>query len=431
MGNLIINGGKALSGTLSASGNKNSVLPILCASLLTRKTVRLSNVPDITDVHKLLEFFKAIGSRVSFDPAAGRLELHHENLAKDFSPDIVPSAMRSSIMLLPPLLFRLGAFSVHTNTKGCTLGAREIDPHLHLLEAFGYDIDATPEKILLQRTRTVKGIRYWFEYASVTATENFAMAAAAAEGESVLMNAASEPHVQDLCRFLCAMGGDITGGGSNTLIIKGVKEFCGCDFTIPEDHHEVATYLAIGSITGGHVCVKHNIQHHMPLIDKTFAKLGVHVEYKDGMSCVHNGKPYRVQTPFTRNTFTKIEAAPWPYFPADLLPPFIALATACEGNVLFWNKVYEGGLSWIPELNKFGAFAHLCDPHKVIIIGGTPLRPATVESPYIIRAAIALLMVGLSVKGTSVIQKADPICRAHPGFVEKLSSLGAEVSWEK
>jgi UDP-N-acetylglucosamine 1-carboxyvinyltransferase len=431
MATLKINGGKPLNGAVTASGNKNSIMPILCASLLTKEPVHLSNVPDITDVQKLLGFFKAIGSRVEFDAAAGELTLEHKDLTKDFPPEIVPSAMRSSIMLFAPLLFRQGFFRAHTNTKGCTLGVREIDPHLNLLEAFGYQIDATAGQIALKRARPVKGVRHWFEYASVTATESFAMAAATAEGKSVLNNAASEPHVQDLCKFLQLMGAKIDGAASNTLTIEGVREgeLHGCRFRIPEDHHEVATWLAIGAITGGHVSVRHNIEHHMPLINKTFEKLGVNVECKGGLSAVNNGKPYRVAQPFTRNTFPKIEAAPWPYFPTDLLPPFIALATACQGNVLFWNKVYEGGLSWIPELNKFGAFAHLCDPHKVIVIGNTPLHPAAVESPYIIRAAIALLMVALSVPGTSVIQKADPICRAHPNFIEKLQSLGADVSW--
>lgn len=430
MASLIINGGKALKGSVTASGNKNSIMPILCASLLTKEKVTLSNVPDILDVRKILDFFKGIGSQVSFDAETGELVLRHDKIAESFSPDIVPSAMRSSVMLFAPLLFRLGSFTVHTNTKGCALGVREIDPHLNLLMAFGYEVKATAEKITLRRVKPISGIQHWFDYASVTATENFMMAAVMAKGESVLNNAASEPHVQDLSRFLVAMGADVTGVASNTLVINGGKTLHGCCFTIPEDHHEVATWLAIGAITGGAVSVKHSIQHHMPLIDKTFQKLGVHVEYKNGSSCVNNGRPYLVQQPFTRNTFPKVEAAPWPYFPTDLLPPFIALSTACQGNVLFWNKVYEGGLSWIPELNKFGAFAHLCDPHKVIVIGGTPLHPASVESPYIIRAAIALLMVALSVSGRSVILKADPINRAHPNFIEKLRSLGADVVWD-
>ena len=431
MANLRVNGGIPLRGEISVSGNKNSVLPILCASLLTKETVEITNVPDISDVRKLLDFFSAIGTQVNYDLSTGYLRLSHDSLVSSFSPDIVPSAMRSSVLLFAPLLFRLGFVEVHTNTKGCALGAREIDPHLTLLTAFGYNIKANTEYISIRRKQPIKGTLHWFEYASVTATENFIMAASTASGLSVLNNAACEPHVQDLCRFLIAMGADIEGTGSNTLTIRGRAELHGCSFAISEDHHEVATYLAIGAITGGKVSVKNNVQHHLPLIDKTFAKLGVSIVHGDGFSTVNNGKPYNVQRQFTANTFPKIEGAPWPYFPADLIPPFIALATACKGSVLFWNKVYEGGLSWIPELNKFGAFAHLSDPHKVIIMGNASLHSATVESPYIIRASIALLMVALSVPGTSIIHKADPIKRAHPRFIEKLQSLGADVSWEE
>ena len=432
MANLRVNGGIPLRGTTNVSGNKNSVLPILCASLLTKDTVEITNVPDILDVRKLLEFFLAIGTRVDYDSLTGHLRLQHGNLANSFSRDIVPSAMRSSVLLFAPLLFRLGFFEVHTNTKGCALGAREIDPHLALLSAFGYKIKATTEYISIRREQPIKGTLHWFEYASVTATENFIMAASTANGLSTLNNAACEPHVQDLCRFLIAMGANIKGTSSNTLTIDGKAELHGCSFAIPDDHHEVATYLAIGAITGGQISVINNIPHHLLLIDKTFLKLGISIVHSEGVSTVNaNGKPYIVQQPFTTNTFTKIEAAPWPYFPADLLPPFIALATACKGSVLFWNKVYEGGLSWIPELNKFGTFAHLCDPHKVIVMGNAPLHPATVESPYIIRASIALMMVALSVPGTSIIHKADPIKRAHPRLIENLQSLGADVTWEE
>jgi UDP-N-acetylglucosamine 1-carboxyvinyltransferase len=219
--------------------------------------------------------------------------------------------------------------------------------------------------------------------------------------------------------------------GTNCLQVTGVDELHGCTFSMSDDHHEIATYLAIGAITGGKVRIKNRVQQHFPLLCQAFDKLGVQVVQDGEYLCNVNSKPYTVRQPITENTFQKIEAAPWPYFPADLLPPFIALSTACTGNVLFWNKVYEGGLSWIPELNKFGAFAHLCDPHKVIVIGGgAPLHAANVESPYIIRAAIALLMMALSVPGTSRIDKAVPITRAHPRFVENLRSLGAEVEWQ-
>jgi UDP-N-acetylglucosamine 1-carboxyvinyltransferase len=428
MSSLVVNGGISLSGEISPSGNKNSVLPIICATLLTDDLVILENVPDITDVNKLLTFYKSIGSDITFDKKNKTLKIQHSNI-HNFDPEQVPSAMRSSLLLFAPLLNRLGRLKVHTNTKGCALGVREIDPHVNVLSAFGYQVDVTAQLLTITGKKRPDAATYWFDYASVTATETFLMAAAIANGNSQLSNAASEPHVQDVGHFLNMMGAKIDGIGSNTLKICGVEKLQGGTFRIPDDHHEVATYLAMGAITNGQVKVLHTIQHHMALIDGAFSKLGVALEHGDGYTSVKGAKPYSVKQPITKNTFPKIEAAPWPYFPADLLPPFIALATACSGNTLFWNKVYEGGLSWIPELNKFGAFAHLSDPHKVIVIGGVPLNSATVESPYIIRAAIALLMMGLSIPGRSVIQKADPISRAHPHFVENLKSLGADVEW--
>ncbi len=426
--NLHINGGKPLTGTLTPSANKNAVLPILCATILTQEPIHLENIPDITDARKLLDFFRVIGSKVDYDTASGTLDIQHKDLSS-FDPAQIPSAMRSSVLLFAPLLHRLGKIRVHTNTKGCTLGVREIDPHIILLRAFGVSVDLSLSHISMTTNGRLEGMAHWFDYASVTATESFLMAAVVAKGTSTLTNAAAEPHVQDLCVFLQLMGAKITGIGTNCLHVEGVDDLHGCSFSMPDDHHEIATYLAIGAITGGHVRVRNRVQHHFPLLCQAFAKLGVDVVHDGEYSTNINSRPYKIKQPITENTFQKIEAAPWPYFPADLLPPFIALSTNCSGNVLFWNKVYEGGLSWIPELNKFGAFAHLSDPHKVIVIGNAPLHAATVESPYIIRAAIALLMMALSVPGMSKIEKAVPITRAHPKFVDNLRTLGADVEW--
>ncbi len=263
----------------------------------------------------------------------------------------------------------------------------------------------------------------------MTTTENFILCAATAEGRSQLTNAACEPHVQEFCTFLTRMGAKIEGVGGSRIVVTGVESLHGIEFTFADDFHEIATFLAMGAITGGEVKIKNGAVDQFPLLDRTFAKFGVEVTHKDGYSSARIDGRLKIREPFTTNILTKVEAAPWPYVPADLLPIFIALGVRAEGSVMYWNKVYEGALGWTSELGKFGAHAVLCDPHRLIIYGGKPLMPATVESPYIIRVAIALFMLAASIEGESMILNAAPIQRAHPKFVENLNALGADVSW--
>ncbi len=430
MARLVVNGGKPLNGAISPSANKNAVLPVLCATLLTREPVTLRNVPDITDARKILAFFTALGSTVEADFSSGIVRVHH---GRDLTPNgaRLPVGMRSSIMLIPALLQRFGRAVIEDDPKGCTLGVREIDPHIEVFRAFGAVVSNEARGIAITAPRVFRPARHWLDYASVTTTENFLMCAVAAGGESRLVNAACEPHVQEFCRFLTLMGARIAGTGASTLVVDGRAELGGGDYTFAEDFHEVATFLALGAITGGRVQVKNGAPAQFQLLDRTFAKFGVEVGHLGGWSRVGGGAPLRVQPAFTPHLPQKVEAAPWPYVPADLLPIFIALGVRAEGSVLFWNKVYEGALGWTSELAKFGAQAVTCDPHRMMTFGGRPLVPATVESPYIIRVAIALLMIAASTPGRSVIVNAEPIARAHPRFVENLCALGADVAWEE
>ena len=430
MSDLIIHGGKPLSGTITPSGNKNSVLPILCATLLTDAPVTLKNVPNITDVEKLVNFFAEQGSSVAWDRAAGTVKLDHSSFDAAKLGGELPSGMRSSVLLFAPLLQRMKKLTLPTNAKGCSLGIRELDPHLEILEKLGAKVAHTGDDLKLTLKGRFSGARHWPDYMSVTATENFVMAAVLAEGESVLLNAASEPHVQDVCAVLVAMGARIAGLGTSQLTVTGVKALKGGTFTINTDHHEVVTFLALGAITGGEVRVKHSLPQHFDLINRSFAKLGVNVEYDGDTAFVRKKQKLVVTEPFTANLLPKIEAAPWPYFPVDLLPCMIALAVRAEGTVMFWNKVYEGGFTWMSELAKFGAHVVVSDPHRITVFGNKPLRPVSVDAPYIIRAAVALYMVAASIPGKSVVKNADTIKRAHPNFVENLRSLGADVEWK-
>jgi UDP-N-acetylglucosamine 1-carboxyvinyltransferase len=264
---------------------------------------------------------------------------------------------------------------------------------------------------------------------SVTTTENFIMAAVYAQGESTMVNAASEPHVQDLCNLLIEMGAEIEGVGTSKLKVKGSEKLHGADFTISSDHHEITTLLALGAMTGGEIKVENSEPEHFPLIQKAFKKFNVDIEYEGDTAIVRENQKLEILQPYTKNLLQKLEAAPWPYFPADLLPLMIALSVKSEGSIMFWNKLYEGGLLWIPELIKFGAHIVMCDPHRIIVYGNKPLKETTVDAPNIIRATVALLMVALTIEGETTIRNADSIKRAHPNFIENLNTLGADLEW--
>ena len=432
MANLIVHGGAPLTGRITPSANKNAVLPILCATLLTREPVRLLGIPEITDVRKILDIYRMLGSEVSVDYSTGVLDVHHQHTRFDPLTHHLPEEMRSSIMLVPPLLARFGVARIENDVQGCTLGVREIDPHVEVMERFGSTVERTREALIMRTESGLKANHHWLDYASVTTTENFVLCAALATGAggtSTLMNAASEPHVQEFCTFMTMLGAQIEGIGTSRLTVHGVQSLRGGEFTFAEDFHEAVTFMALGAITGGCITVKNSAPEQFPLIDRTFAKFGVQVVHEGGWSHTVVDGPLRVKQPFTQNILQKIEAAPWPYLPVDLLPIFVALGVRAEGSAMFWNKVYEGAMGWTSELGKFGAQAFMADPHRIIIFGGKPLAAAEVESPYIIRVAIALLMLAASIPGKSVIKNATPVRRAHPHFAENIRKLGAQIEW--
>ncbi len=432
MSNLIVHGGTPLTGRIVPSANKNAVLPILCATLLTHEPVRLVGIPEITDVRKILDIFRQLGSAVTVDYTTGILDLHHKDTQFDPHTHHLPEEMRSSIMLVPPLLARFGAARIENDVQGCTLGVREIDPHVEVMERFGASVERRREALIMRVDSGLKANHHWLDYASVTTTENFVLCAALAHGTSTLMNAASEPHVQEFCNFMVMLGAQIEGIGTSRLTVHGVATLGkpeGAEFTFAEDFHEAVTFMALGAITGGCITVKNSAPEQFPLIDRTFAKFGVQVVHEGGWSHTVVDGPLRVKQPFTQNILPKVEAAPWPYLPVDLLPIFVALGVRAEGSMMYWNKVYEGAMGWTSELSKFGGHAFQSDPHRIITFGGKPLAPAEVESPYIIRVAIALLMLACSIPGKSTIKNAAPVRRAHPHFAENIRRLGAQIEW--
>lgn len=429
MSDLIVRGGNKLSGEITPAGNKNSALPILCASLLTNEDVTIKNFPDLTDVQKLIELMISMGSQIKWDKKNCILKINNSNFKDNLGNNGFPMGMRGAILLIGPLVTRMQHIEVKKEIGGCSLGIRELDPHLEVLNGLGVMTEEKDSILTINSPRRLSGGKLWQDYMSVTTTENFIMAASKAKGVSTMTNAASEPHVQDLCNFLISMGAKISGVGTSTLEITGVEELHSTEFSISSDHHEITTLLALGAMTGGEIRVNNAEPEFFPLINKTFNKFGVQIEYEGDTAIVKPVSKLVIQEPYTKNMLQKIEAAPWPYFPADLIQLMIALAVKSEGNIMFWNKLYEGGFFWIQEMMKFGAHIVMCDPYRIIVFGDKPLSPATVDSPNIIRATVALMMVALTIKGESLIRNADSIKRAHPNFVENLQKLGADIAW--
>jgi len=428
MSDLLVKGGNQLRGEVTPAGNKNSALPILCVTLLTNETVTIKNFPDLTDVTKLIELMISMGSKIEWDKEKNILTINNSDFKNNFGNEGFPLGMRGAILLLGPLISRMKSIEVKEEIGGCSLGIRELDPHLEVFEALGAKI-SNNGTLKIDVKDKLKGGFLWQDYMSVTTTENFVMAAVKADGVSTMVNAASEPHVQDLCNILISMGAKIEGVGSSKLVVTGVEELHGTEFTITSDHHEITTLLALAAMTNGNIKVNNSIKEHFPLINKTFSKFNVNIKYEGDTAIVKDVEKLKIKEPYTKNLLQKLEAAPWPYFPTDLMPLMIALAVKSDGSMMFWNKLYEGGFFWIPEMIKFGAHIVMCDPHRIIVFGNKPLRAASVDAPNIIRATVALLMVALTIEGESVIKNADTIKRAHPNFIENLNKLGADLKW--
>lgn len=433
MAHLIITGGKRLSGKIRPAGNKNALLPMMCAALLADGETCLENVPPLSDLDKIANFYRQIGIEVIYNHDSHELRINSSSMNRKSGGGVtLPTGIRSTVLLIAPLVIACRNLSFDTESKGCALGIREIDPHLRIAEKFGCKISGSGAYDI-KLDNTLKGTTLWADYQSVTSTETFLMFAVAAKGRSQLINAASEPHVQAFCEFLCAMGAKIEGIGSSVLTIEGTDGGLNpVKFRVPDDHHEIATWAAIGAATSGDVHITSPIVSQMGLIIQQFCKLGLNIVTRE-----NNGVPqlctgessHVIQQGFTAELTQKIEAAPWPYFPADLLPQAIGAAIACKGEVLFWNKVYEGALFWTPELSKFGAKLHLSDPHRLMVMGSPRLHSADVEAPYIIRVVLGLVIAALQIPGTSTIRNADPVTRAHPDFLEKIRALGADIEW--
>jgi len=424
---LKVSGGQTLNGTVTPSGNKNAAVALLPATILFTEPVVLENMPDIPDIHSLIKVMQGMGSRIEWDTTSNRMTVDNSNFQPNqISPELA-SSMKGMILLWGPLIARFKNVMVQTKTGGCTLGVRPAGPQYQALEDLGVKLETVADGVRLDGTNATAR-EVWLEEMSPTITENLVMLATGLVGTTKIVGAASEPHVQDLCRMLMSAGVEIKGLGSSVLVVTGVSHLNPVTFKVSSDHHEIATYLALGAITGGEVRVNDAIPEYFRHINLNFEKLGVHVEYEGNTAVVRSGQSLQIKETLEGQPQI-VRSQPWPGFPVDILPLFIPIALASPtGQAMFHNWMYEGGLFWTSELKKMGANIVMCDPHRVIVTGGKKLKAAKLEAPYIIRAVIAMLMSTLIAQGESTILNVDAMYRAHPHFVDNLRSLGAQIT---
>ena len=424
METFVIDGGTPLSGTVTPAGNKNGALPILAASLLTSEQLVIANVPRISDVDSMLVLLSGIGVAVEW---TGPNEV--TLCAKDVSAEIeldraAAERIRASFLLAGPLLARFGKASMPP-PGGDVIGRRRLDPHLDALGALGATMTHGRDIVLEAPASGLRAAQIFMDEPSVMATENALLAAVLTPGETLIGNAASEPHVQDLARMLCKMGADIRGIGSNVMTVSGSAELGGCTHAVGPDHIEIGSFMALAGVTGGEMRIVDTDPPDLQMIRLVFSKLGLHTELEGGDVLIPGGQKL-VAARDVGEYKAKIQDGPWPAFPADLTSIAVALATQCEGSVMVHEWMFENRLIFTDKLVLMGADITLCDPHRAIVSGPSKLRGERVDSPDI-RAGMAMLIAALCAEGRSEIGNINQIDRGYERIDERLRALGAQI----
>jgi len=414
MKNFIIQGGKSLSGTVSVNGSKNAALPIMAATLLTKETSVLTNVPDISDVHKMIEIMESLGATVNFEN--NTLTISPENISFHELDDKLVCHMRSSLLLAGPLLARFREVDMGY-PGGCVLGKRPVDTHIEGFKALGAEVIDIEERIHLKAPE-MKAAKIILPEFSVTATENIIIAASLIEGTTELHIAAAEPHVADLCHFLNKMGANITGIGSHTLYITGAAELHGAEHNIVPDYLEAGTLILAGIVTDGIVTVENFNPDDLALFFERLSEIGVRYELKEHSCTVYPSKNLKAPS--------EIKTGVHPGFPTDLLAPFTILLTQVEGVSKIFETLFNGRFSYLYELEKMGVKLEILNSHQALIIGNGPLRGKTVAS-HDIRAGAAMILAGLAAEGETLITDIKYTDRGYEKLDEKLNSLGANI----
>jgi UDP-N-acetylglucosamine 1-carboxyvinyltransferase len=417
----VIEGGRRLEGRVRAAGNKNAALPLLAACVLAQEEVRLENVPRIRDVETMMALLNDIGGEAEWT-GPNEVRVNGAPANRYELSETLCSRMRASILLAGPLLARFGR-AVVPPPGGDPIGRRRLDVHMHALAELGADVRyAQPFEFRAER---LTGSRIYLDEPSVTGTENAIMASVTAEGETVLVNAASEPHVQDLCRFLVTVGARIEGIGSNTLRIEGVRELGGGNWRICPDHVEVGSFIGCAAVTGGDVTIDECRPEDLVSILPAFERLGIHVEVDGSSVRVPPGQELSVRKDLGAQ-IPKIEDGPWPAFPADLTSIALIVATQAKGEILIFEKMFESRLFFVDKLMNMGARVILCDPHRAVVVGPSQLYGQRMDSPDV-RAGWAMLIAALCAEGRSRIGNIRWIDRGYERVDERLRSLGAQI----
>jgi len=435
MATFIINGGNQLRGEIIPQGAKNEALQIICATLLTSEKLTVKNIPDISDVNKLIYLLEGLGvtvqktsnSEYSFQAA----NIHIEYLlTQEFQEQA--SELRGSIMIVGPLLARFGKGYI-PKPGGDKIGRRRLDTHFTGFQKLGAKFEFDTKKHFYKvEAQNLKGTYIHLEEASVTGTANIIMTAVLARGTTTIYNAACEPYVQQLCRMLIKMGANITGTGSNLLTIEGVDFLTGCTHTLLPDMIEIGSFIGLAAITGSEITIKNVSIKNLGIIPDSFKRLGIKIEYRNEDIYVPLQEHYEIET-FIDGSIMTISDAVWPGLTPDLLSVFLVVATQAKGSVLIHQKMFESRLFFVDKLIDMGAQIILCDPHRATVIGldkQLKLRGTTMSSPDI-RAGVALLIAALSAEGTSIIHNIEQIDRGYQAIDKRLNKLGADIKRKK
>ena len=427
MDQFVIEGGYRLNGTIEASGNKNAALALIAACLLTDEPVILRNMPDIGDVRIMCDIMRGLGASVEWQREwqgeEGVLRIHVRNITSHRADPRLTQQIRASIVLAGPMLARYGRVELSA-PGGDVIGRRRLDPHIQALEQLGTSIDVTSG--FNMQSGGLHGADILLDEASVLATENALMAAVLARGTTVIRNAASEPHVQDLSNFLVSLGAHIDGIGSNRLTIQGVERLHGGEFRCGADFMEVGSFIGAAAVTGGEIRIKNADPQHLDMIRLVFRRLGVIWEVEGQDVIVPRAQPMAI-IPDLGNRIPVVKAQPWPAFPTDMMSSALLVATQSRGDVLFHEWMYDGRFFFTDKLVNMGARIVLCDPHRALVHGPTPLRGnLTITSPDI-RAGMTLLLAALCADGVTTIRNIRQIDRGYQHVEEKLRALGAHI----
>ncbi|MCG8572168.1 MAG: UDP-N-acetylglucosamine 1-carboxyvinyltransferase [Spirochaetes bacterium] len=415
-----IEGGYPLKGKIKPNGNKNAALPCIAAALATEEEVILRNIPNIQDVRIMLDIVKSLGASVE------KLDNNAVSIKGSVSKTSIDSQLgrliRTSILFAGPLLAKYGEVEFPP-PGGDVIGRRRLDTHFLALSELGCRVEM--ETNFRLSANKLVGKEIFLDEASVTGTENAIMAAVLAEGVTVILNAASEPHVQDVCRLLNAMGGRIEGIGSNILTINGVKKLHGCDFTISTDFMEVGSLIGLAAVTRSEIEIVDAQPENMRMTRLIFGKLGIRWETDGKNIFIPKTQELKVISDIG-GMIPKIDDAPWPGFPPDLISIIIVTATQVEGTVLVFEKMFESRMFFVDKLVSMGARIILCDPHRAVVTGPCRLTGTELVSPDI-RAGMALVIASLCAEGTSLIQNVVQIERGYEKLPERLKELGARI----